>query len=33
MAATAKVHNWTLVTRHTKDFEHTGVRLLNPFAG
>ncbi len=32
IAATAKVHNWTLVTRNVKDFETTGVRLLNPFA-
>jgi len=31
IAATANVHGWTLVTRNTKDFEHTGVRLLNPF--
>lgn len=33
IAATAKVHGWTLVTRDTKDFEHAGVRLLNPFTG
>lgn len=31
IGATAQTHGWTLVTRHTKDFEHTGVRLLNPF--
>ncbi len=31
IAATAKVHGWTLVTRNVKDFEHTGVRVLNPF--
>jgi predicted nucleic acid-binding protein len=31
LAATALVHNWTLVTRNTKDVERTGVRLLNPF--
>jgi hypothetical protein len=32
IAATAKVHGWTLVTRNVKGFETTGVRLLNPFA-
>jgi predicted nucleic acid-binding protein len=31
IAATAKVHGLTMVTRNTKDFDHTGVRLLNPF--
>lgn len=31
IAATALVHNLTLVTRNIKDFEHTGVKLLNPF--
>ena len=31
IAATAQVHGWTLVTRNVKDFEHTEVRLLNPF--
>lgn len=31
IAATAKVHQWTLVTRNVKDFERTGVRLINPF--
>lgn len=31
IAATAEVNGWTLVTRNTKDFEHAGVRLLNPF--
>jgi predicted nucleic acid-binding protein len=31
IAATAKVHGWTLVTRNVKDFQPTGVRLLNPF--
>lgn len=31
IAATAEVNGWTLVTRNVKDFEHTGVRLLNPF--
>lgn len=32
IGATAKVHGWTVVTRNTKDFEPTGVRLLNPFS-
>ncbi|KLT73599.1 twitching motility protein PilT [Neisseria arctica] len=31
IAATAIKHNLTLVTRNIKDFEYTGVRLLNPF--
>jgi len=31
IAATAKVDHLTLVTRNTKDMEHTGVRLFNPF--
>jgi toxin FitB len=31
LAATALVHDWTLVTRNTADVERTGVRLLNPF--
>ena len=31
MAATAKVHNLTFVTRNTADVARTGVRLLNPF--
>ena len=31
IGATARVHGWTLVTRNAKDFEHAGVRLLNPF--
>ncbi len=33
LAATAKVHDLTLVTRDTTGFARTGVRLLNPFAG
>ncbi len=33
VAATAKAHDWTLATRNTKDFDHTGVRVLNPFTG
>jgi toxin FitB len=32
MAATALVHDWTLVTRNVSDIRSTGVRLLNPFA-
>ena len=31
LAATAKVHGMTLVTRNVKDIEHTGVSYLNPF--
>lgn len=31
LAATALVHNLTLVTRNTHDVERTGVILLNPF--
>jgi predicted nucleic acid-binding protein len=31
IAAIAKRHNLTLVTRNTEDFKHSGVRLLNPF--
>lgn len=33
IAATAKVRGWTVVTRNIKDFDATGVRLLNPFIG
>jgi toxin FitB len=33
IAATARVHGWTVVTRNVKDFEPTGARLLNPFTG
>ena len=32
IAATALVYDLTLVTRNTKDFVATGVRVLNPFA-
>jgi len=32
MAATALVHDWTLVTRNVEDVRSTGVRLLNPFS-
>lgn len=31
MAATALVHDLTLVTRNMRDFERSGARLLNPF--
>ena len=31
LAATALVHNLTLVTRNVKDIERSGVKLLNPF--
>ena len=31
IAATALTYDLTMVTRNVKDFEHTGVRLLNPF--
>jgi toxin FitB len=33
MAATALVHDWTLVTRNVGDVRSTGVRVLNPFSG
>ncbi len=33
MAATALVHDWTLVTRNVSDVASTGVRLLDPFTG
>ena len=33
IAATAKVNSLTVVTRNAKDFERTGVQVLNPFAG
>ncbi len=32
IAATAGVHDLTVVTRNTTDFEATGVRLLNPWS-
>lgn len=31
IAATARVHGLTLVTRNVKDFELAGVQVLNPF--
>lgn len=32
IAATAQVHQLTLATRNTKDFEGCGIGLLNPFS-
>ena len=32
IAATARVHGMTVVTRNVKDFELAGVQVLNPFA-
>jgi toxin FitB len=32
LAATARIHDLTLVTRNTPDLARTGVRLLDPFA-
>ncbi|MGF1675090.1 MAG: PIN domain-containing protein [Rivularia sp. (in: cyanobacteria)] len=32
IAATAKIHQLTLVTRNTKDFEECDISILNPFA-
>jgi toxin FitB len=31
VAATARVHSLTVVTRNTKDFESFNVKVLNPF--
>jgi toxin FitB len=31
IAATALIYDLTVVTRNVKDFEHTGVSVLNPF--
>jgi hypothetical protein len=33
IAATAAVHNLTVVTRNVRDFEGLGIRTLNPFDG
>lgn len=33
LAATVKVHDWTLVTRNISDVADTGARLHNPFTG
>jgi predicted nucleic acid-binding protein len=32
LAATARVHHLTLVTRNVKDVSRTGVLCLNPFS-
>lgn len=32
IAATAKLHDLTLVTRNTRDFDGCGIPLLNPFS-
>ncbi len=31
IAATAKTHDLTLVTRNTKDFIHTSIQIINPW--
>jgi len=31
IAAIARVHRATLATRNTGDFEHCGIRLINPW--
>ena len=31
LAATAALNEYTLVTRNVRDFEHTGILLLNPW--
>lgn len=31
LSATARVHGLTMVTRNARDFERTGVQVLNPF--
>jgi predicted nucleic acid-binding protein len=31
IAATARVNDLTVVTRNVKDFERSGVLILNPF--
>jgi predicted nucleic acid-binding protein len=32
IAATALQHGFTVATRNTRDFNKTGVQVLNPFA-
>jgi hypothetical protein len=32
LAATARVHDLTLVTRNVKDVARTGINVLDPFA-
>ena len=31
IAATARVNGMTVVTRNVKDFQHSGIQVLNPF--
>ncbi|MEV4109475.1 type II toxin-antitoxin system VapC family toxin [Nonomuraea sp. NPDC049695] len=31
IAATARIHGWSVVTRNVKDFTDTGVTVINPF--
>jgi hypothetical protein len=31
IAASARQHNLTVVTRNTRDFRHAAVELINPF--
>lgn len=31
LAATAKSHHFKMVTRNLKDFQHSGVEIINPF--
>ncbi|MFI7637114.1 PIN domain-containing protein [Nonomuraea sp. NPDC049400] len=31
IAATARIHGWSVVTRNVKDFADTGVTVINPF--
>ena len=33
IAATARVHGLTVVTRNVKDFQRSGIQVLNPFTG
>lgn len=33
IAATARVHGMTVVTRNIKDFERAGIQTVNPFTG
>jgi predicted nucleic acid-binding protein len=33
IAATALIHDLTVMTRNVADFENTGARVLNPFNG
>lgn len=33
IAAITRVHNATLITRNTKDFENCGIEVVNPFGG